>query len=259
MPYKRLRQGEIKNAYFWVIFGWRLEKKTWQISLLKMYFFTEQNLVLSLLCLQIKQHTDGQLYILHPDECRYLWACPRMKNDPFPVFSNTAGSNRSGCGHWHVHRLCVRCISACTLRNPLECGDGSGGRRGSLCRRCARSLRGNTVVHGGRNLCARILAGSGICAHPLWDHCPMGTFYARQDRGDALFCQKWCLWGHPGMILPCRWCQPAHWYPSVPEVHRLGYCRVRHPGQNNDGRIRPGMGRFYCRRKDACRRGKHGK
>ena len=86
MPYKRLRQGEIKNAYFWVIFGWRLEKKTWQISLLKMYFFTEQNLVLSLLCLQIKQHTDGQLYILHPDECRYLWHAPEWKMILSPYF-----------------------------------------------------------------------------------------------------------------------------------------------------------------------------
>ena len=122
MPYKRLRQGEIKNAYFWVIFGWRLEKKTWQISLLKMCFFTEQNLVLSLLCLQIKQHTDGQLYILHPDECRCLWACPVLSK-----------------------------------------------------------------------------------VMPL---------------------------GHPGMVLPCRWCQPAHWYPSVPEVHRLGYCRVRSQGRH---------------------------
>ncbi len=32
---------------------------------------------------------------------------------------------------------------------------------------------GDTVLHGSRNLYVRILAGSGICAHPLWDHCPM--------------------------------------------------------------------------------------
>ncbi len=49
---------------------------------------------------------------------------------------------------------------------------------------------GDIFLHGGRNLCGRILAGSGICAHLLWDRCPMGSFYARQGRGDALIYQK---------------------------------------------------------------------
>ncbi len=43
---------------------------------------------------------------------------------------------------------------------------------------------------GGRNLCGRISAGSGICVHLLWDHYPMDTFYARQGRRDVRFCQK---------------------------------------------------------------------
>ena len=45
MSYKRLRQGGIKNAYFRIVFRQRLEKKTWQISLIKRWFFTGSNLI----------------------------------------------------------------------------------------------------------------------------------------------------------------------------------------------------------------------
>lgn len=124
-----------------------VRKKDMVIKPVKNVFFTGWNLIL-LLCLWIKQHTDGQLCILHPDECRYLWACPRTKNDLFPVFSNAAGCSRWGHGHWHAHRLYVRCIFSCILRNSLESGDGNGGHCYSLCRRYAHSFRKNIFLMG---------------------------------------------------------------------------------------------------------------
>lgn len=58
-------------------------------------------------------------------------------------------------------------------------------------------VNGAPVTSGGTFLLMRagihaptFQGGSGICVHPLWDRCPMGTFFARQGRGESLFYQK---------------------------------------------------------------------
>ena len=132
--------------------------------------------------------TGGQLYTLHPDECRFQSAWSRRKNGLCRVFLNTAGSSHSGHGYWPVHMRCAHCRFSYTVPNPVGCVAGSGGHCCFLYKQSGHNFPANILFRMSRQPRVYIWADSGIYAHPLRGHFPMGTFYGLPYTEDYLLC-----------------------------------------------------------------------